>query len=65
MEVIVSNVYIFSLPITSDEKLKLLKRLERNLMLSQGDKKADDSSHEPVDEDPQGKKDFIFLLHIF
>lgn len=37
----------------SDEKLKLLKRLERNLMLSQGDKKADDSSHESIDEDPQ------------
>uniref|UniRef100_A0A493THX7 Transmembrane protein 40 n=1 Tax=Anas platyrhynchos platyrhynchos TaxID=8840 RepID=A0A493THX7_ANAPP len=37
----------------NDEKLKLLKRLERNLMLSQGDKKADDSSHESVDEDPQ------------
>ncbi|NWZ22543.1 TMM40 protein, partial [Asarcornis scutulata] len=39
----------------NDEKLKLLKRLERNLMLSQGDKKADDSSHESVDEDPQDK----------
>ncbi|XP_032050339.1 transmembrane protein 40 isoform X2 [Aythya fuligula] len=37
----------------NDEKLKLLKRLERNLMLSQGDKKADDSSHESVDEDPR------------
>nr|XP_012954520.2 transmembrane protein 40 isoform X2 [Anas platyrhynchos] len=37
----------------NDEKLKLLKRLERNLMLSQGDKKADDSSDESVDEDPQ------------
>ncbi|XP_048813088.1 transmembrane protein 40 isoform X3 [Lagopus muta] len=34
-----------------DEKLKLLKRLERNLMLSQEDKKAENSSQESTDED--------------
>ncbi|NXW55421.1 TMM40 protein, partial [Eurystomus gularis] len=36
-----------------DEKLKLLKRLDRNLMLSQGEKKDENSSHESVDEDTQ------------
>ncbi|KAM6060499.1 transmembrane protein 40 isoform 2-T4 [Theristicus caerulescens] len=36
-----------------DEKLKLLKRLERNLMLSQGEKKTENSSHESMDEDTQ------------
>ncbi|NXG79179.1 TMM40 protein, partial [Baryphthengus martii] len=41
-----------------DEKLKLLKRLERNLVLSQGEKKAENSSHESMDEDTQGKEDF-------
>ncbi|XP_069722121.1 transmembrane protein 40 [Phaenicophaeus curvirostris] len=35
-----------------DEKLKLLKRLERNL-LSQEEKKAENSSHESMDEDTQ------------
>ncbi|XP_010022331.1 PREDICTED: transmembrane protein 40, partial [Nestor notabilis] len=34
-----------------DEKLKLLKRLERNLVHSQGDKKAENSSQESTDED--------------
>ncbi|XP_010716777.1 transmembrane protein 40 [Meleagris gallopavo] len=34
-----------------DQKLKLLKRLERNLMLSQEDKKAENSSQESTDED--------------
>ncbi|XP_074459314.1 transmembrane protein 40 isoform X2 [Larus michahellis] len=34
-----------------DEKLKLLKRLERNLMLSQGEKNDESSSHEFTDED--------------
>ncbi|NWX10045.1 TMM40 protein, partial [Caloenas nicobarica] len=44
-----------------DEKLKLLKRLERNLMLSQGAKKA-----ESMDEDTQGKEDlFSFSLTQF
>ncbi|NXU26406.1 TMM40 protein, partial [Thalassarche chlororhynchos] len=38
-----------------DEKLKLLKRLERNLMLSQGEKKAENSSDESMDEDTQGE----------
>ncbi|XP_017675526.1 PREDICTED: transmembrane protein 40 isoform X1 [Lepidothrix coronata] len=36
-----------------DEKLKLLKRLERNLVLSQEEQKAEDSSHESMDEDTQ------------
>ncbi|NWT00107.1 TMM40 protein, partial [Mionectes macconnelli] len=36
-----------------DEKLKLLKRLERNLVLSQEEKKAENSSHESTDEDTQ------------
>ncbi|KAM6126484.1 transmembrane protein 40 [Phoenicopterus ruber ruber] len=36
-----------------DEKLKLLKRLERNLVLSQGGKKDENSSHESLDEDTQ------------
>ncbi|KAF1467206.1 Transmembrane protein 40, partial [Pygoscelis antarcticus] len=38
-----------------DEKLKLLKSLERNLMLSQGEEKAENSSHESMDEDTQGE----------
>ncbi|NWU11619.1 TMM40 protein, partial [Cephalopterus ornatus] len=37
-----------------DEKLKLLKRLERNLVLSQEEEKAENSSHESMDEDTQG-----------
>ncbi|KAK2534559.1 transmembrane protein 40 [Columba livia] len=36
-----------------DEKFKLLKRLERNLMLSQGAKRAENSPHESMDEDIQ------------
>ncbi|NXM07056.1 TMM40 protein, partial [Tyrannus savana] len=36
-----------------DEKLKLLKRLERNLVLSQEEQKAEYSSHESMDEDTQ------------
>ncbi|NXG84007.1 TMM40 protein, partial [Stercorarius parasiticus] len=36
-----------------DEKLKLLKRLERNLMLSQGEKNDENSSYESMDEDTQ------------
>ncbi|NXT55491.1 TMM40 protein, partial [Pluvianellus socialis] len=48
-----------------DEKLKLLKRLERNLMLSQGEKKAENSSDESLDENTQGKEDlfYFFLTH--
>ncbi|XP_065543983.1 transmembrane protein 40 isoform X4 [Lathamus discolor] len=37
----------------ADEKLKLLKRLESNLVHSQGDKKAENSSQESMDEDTQ------------
>ncbi|NXS68061.1 TMM40 protein, partial [Pandion haliaetus] len=44
-----------------DEKLKLLKRLERNRMLSQGEKKAENSSHESMDEDTQGKEDLFYF----
>ncbi|NXC05230.1 TMM40 protein, partial [Orthonyx spaldingii] len=36
-----------------DEKLKLLKRLERNLVFSEEDKKSENSSHESMDEDMQ------------
>ncbi|XP_027556903.1 transmembrane protein 40 isoform X2 [Neopelma chrysocephalum] len=36
-----------------DEKLQLLKRLERNLVLSQEEQKAENSSHESMDEDTQ------------
>ncbi|XP_032554947.1 transmembrane protein 40 isoform X2 [Chiroxiphia lanceolata] len=36
-----------------DEKLKLLKRLERNLVLSQEEQKAENSSHESMDDDTQ------------
>ncbi|XP_051667532.1 transmembrane protein 40 isoform X2 [Manacus candei] len=36
-----------------DEKLKLLKRLEKNLVLSQEEQKAENSSHESMDEDTQ------------
>ncbi|OPJ80884.1 transmembrane protein 40-like [Patagioenas fasciata monilis] len=38
-----------------DEKFKPLKRLERNLMLSQGAKRAENSPYESMDEDIQGK----------
>ncbi|NXE06214.1 TMM40 protein, partial [Lophotis ruficrista] len=49
-----------------DEKLKLLKILERNLMLSQGEKKAENSSYESMDEHTQvliivGHKIFVLL----
>ncbi|NXF02150.1 TMM40 protein, partial [Smithornis capensis] len=36
-----------------DEKLKVLKRLERNLVLSQEEKEAENSLHESMDEDTQ------------
>ncbi|NXO66021.1 TMM40 protein, partial [Phainopepla nitens] len=36
-----------------DEKLKLLKRLERNFIYSEEDKKSENSSHESMDEDTQ------------
>ncbi|NXG36634.1 TMM40 protein, partial [Dromaius novaehollandiae] len=44
-----------------DEKLKFLKRLERNFMLSQGEKKAESSSQESMDEDPQGKENLFYF----
>ncbi|NWV59593.1 TMM40 protein, partial [Malurus elegans] len=37
-----------------DEKLKLLKRLERNFVFSEEEKKSENSSHESMDEDAQG-----------
>ncbi|NXS77398.1 TMM40 protein, partial [Erpornis zantholeuca] len=37
-----------------DEKLKLLKRLERNFVYSEEEKKSENSSHESMDEDAQG-----------
>ncbi|NXI77016.1 TMM40 protein, partial [Rhipidura dahli] len=36
-----------------DEKLKLLKRLERNSVYSEEEKKSENSSHESMDEDTQ------------
>ncbi|NWS63379.1 TMM40 protein, partial [Chunga burmeisteri] len=49
-----------------DEKLKLLKRLERNLMLSQGEKKTENSSQESMDEGAQGKEHLFYfsLIHM-
>ncbi|NXL31503.1 TMM40 protein, partial [Glaucidium brasilianum] len=48
-----------------DEKLKPLKRMERNLMLSPSEKKAENLSHESTDEDTQGKEDLFYfsLVH--
>ncbi|NXA75463.1 TMM40 protein, partial [Thryothorus ludovicianus] len=37
----------------NDEKLKLLKRLERNFVYSEEDKKSENSTHDSVDEDTQ------------
>lgn len=37
-----------------EEKLKLLKSLERNFVYSEGDKKSENSSQESMDEDTQG-----------
>ncbi|NWV77954.1 TMM40 protein, partial [Dasyornis broadbenti] len=37
-----------------DEKLKLLKRLEKNFVFSEEEKKSENSSHESMDEDIQG-----------
>ncbi|NWV95320.1 TMM40 protein, partial [Machaerirhynchus nigripectus] len=37
-----------------DEKLKLLKRLERNFLFSEEEKKSENSSHESMDEYTQG-----------
>ncbi|NXI38797.1 TMM40 protein, partial [Galbula dea] len=45
-----------------DQKLKLLKRLERNLMLSQEEEKTENSSPESMDEDTQGKEDLFYFI---
>ncbi|NWW80672.1 TMM40 protein, partial [Climacteris rufus] len=46
-----------------DEKLKLLKRLERNFVLSEEEKKSENSSHESMDEDTQEIDGYsLFLL---
>ncbi|NXU90240.1 TMM40 protein, partial [Xiphorhynchus elegans] len=46
-----------------DEKLKLLKRLEKNLVLSQEEeKKAENSSHESMDEDAQVENPLLVFL---
>ncbi|NXM79933.1 TMM40 protein, partial [Oenanthe oenanthe] len=45
-----------------DEKLKLLKRLERNFLYSEEDKKSENSSHESMDEDTQGDYSLCFLV---
>lgn len=44
-----------------DEKLKFLKRLERNFVYSEEDKKSEKSSHESMDEDAQGKEDLFYF----
>ncbi|NXE40290.1 TMM40 protein, partial [Ptilorrhoa leucosticta] len=44
-----------------DEKLKLLKRLERNFLFSEEEKKSENSSHESMDEDTQGGYSLCFL----
>ncbi|NXX25638.1 TMM40 protein, partial [Nicator chloris] len=46
-----------------DEKLKLLKRLERNFVYSEVDKKSENSSRESMDEDTRGKEDLFSLIH--
>ncbi|NWV04929.1 TMM40 protein, partial [Ptilonorhynchus violaceus] len=45
-----------------DEKLKLLKRLERNFILSEEEKKSENSSHESMDEDTQGDYSLLLLV---
>ncbi|NXL42399.1 TMM40 protein, partial [Podilymbus podiceps] len=47
-----------------DEKLKFLKRLERNLTLTQGEKKAENLSHESMDEDIEGEYLLCLLVLI-
>ncbi|NWW11074.1 TMM40 protein, partial [Oreocharis arfaki] len=44
-----------------DEKLKLLKRLERNSVYSEEEKRSENSSHESMDEDTQGKEDLFYF----
>ncbi|NXQ27465.1 TMM40 protein, partial [Alaudala cheleensis] len=45
-----------------DEKLKLLKRLERNFVYSEEDKKSENSSHESMDEDTHGDYSLCFFV---
>ncbi|NXV68857.1 TMM40 protein, partial [Molothrus ater] len=45
-----------------DEKLKLLKSLERNFVYSEEDKKSKNSSQESMDEDTQGDCSLCFLV---
>ncbi|NWI82377.1 TMM40 protein, partial [Dryoscopus gambensis] len=45
-----------------DEKLKLLKRLERNFLFSEEEKKSENSSRESMDEDTQGGYSLCFLV---
>ncbi|NXL24786.1 TMM40 protein, partial [Setophaga kirtlandii] len=45
-----------------DEKLKLLKSLERNFVYSEEDKKSENSSRESMDEDTQGDCSLCFLV---
>lgn len=54
-------IFFFSLFINKDEKLKLLKRLERNFVYSEEEKKSENSSHESMDEDTQGKEDLFYF----
>ncbi|NWR99086.1 TMM40 protein, partial [Motacilla alba] len=45
-----------------DEKVKLLKSLERNFVYSEEDKKSENSSQESTDEDTQGGYSLCFLV---
>ncbi|NWY75666.1 TMM40 protein, partial [Erithacus rubecula] len=45
-----------------DEKMKLLKRLERNFVYSEEDKKSENSTNESMDEDIQGDDSLCFLV---
>ncbi|NXM49393.1 TMM40 protein, partial [Gymnorhina tibicen] len=45
-----------------DEKLKLLKRLERDFLFSEEEKKSEHSSHESMDEDAQGGYSLCLLV---
>ncbi|NXQ20450.1 TMM40 protein, partial [Peucedramus taeniatus] len=45
-----------------DEKLKLLKSLERNFLHSEDNKKSENSSQESMDEDTQGDYSLCFLV---
>ncbi|NXC96401.1 TMM40 protein, partial [Certhia brachydactyla] len=47
-----------------DEKLKLLKRFERNFVFSEEEKKSENSSHESMDEDTQALYLYFFPSEI-